>query len=381
MTTFILIEPYITGLISILGLLFLESILIASFKFFEPSHMTPKIRKLFINILTGCMVAFFSIYFTLMSDKENYALIFGNLRMIIIMIPTIFINRHVSFVGILVCSLFRIYVYGLSTVTLTYIFIFTSFYFMVVLLFTLSKKKKRITYILSTLAASIYWLLIYRTNFDGNHTPSLHFGGIDYLNFIILSTVAYFSTSYLFTIHTLFSKTLDENKIDSLTGIYNKKYFNDQFNKNFTYAKENHKDFSLAILDIDHFKTINDTYGHLAGDHILRSFSTVLKEIPELQNDNLFRIGGEEFALIVTTTNMDALTEKIRKKIENTHFHIHDDPIKITISVGFVSLIHDQITGISDSEFMEWADKALYDSKHNGRNKVSFIDIYSRKYK
>ena len=112
MDAFLLVEPYITGIISILGIFFIEAFVVASFKLYINQFLSPKTYHIMITLISGLIMTFFSIYFMMMSQKEDYYLIFGNLRMIIILIPIIFLNRNISLVSVILCSVFRLFYYG-----------------------------------------------------------------------------------------------------------------------------------------------------------------------------------------------------------------------------------------------------------------------------
>lgn len=132
---------------------------------------------------------------------------------------------------------------------------------------------------------------------------------------------------------------------------------------------------SLVMLDIDHFKQINDTYGHPAGDAILKQLAAIIKNTMR-ENDSVARYGGEEFAIILhntSSTNANHFIERLRKTVEDTEFNFQDTIIKVTISFG-VSQI--STNNGDNKQWMEAADKALYQAKKQGRNRgVIFEDM------
>ncbi len=156
---------------------------------------------------------------------------------------------------------------------------------------------------------------------------------------------------------------------DELTGLYNRRYFNDFMEFQISTHKRQNKPLSLIIFDIDFFKKINDTYGHLAGDFILQCFA---KEITKFirKTDLIARIGGEEFVVAFPDTNAESAKiaiEKLRKHIEEMTFNFENENLKITFSAGVV-----EFRGIvSDAqELLDKADVALYEAKETGRNKI-----------
>jgi diguanylate cyclase (GGDEF)-like protein len=159
--------------------------------------------------------------------------------------------------------------------------------------------------------------------------------------------------------------------IDSLTQAFNKRYFlqrlDDELKRCLRYGRE----VSLAMFDIDHFKKVNDTYGHQAGDTVLRDLSKNVANLVRV-NDVFCRYGGEEFAIILPESSLDDATvacEKIRKAIEEYTFSHNDTQIPITISIG-VKTLDPGAGDITPNEMIEAADKLLYEAKQQGRNRV-----------
>jgi diguanylate cyclase (GGDEF)-like protein len=156
---------------------------------------------------------------------------------------------------------------------------------------------------------------------------------------------------------------------DDLTGIFNKRYFRQAFLKEFDRAKRYHFPLSLLMIDLDHFKKINDRYGHPFGDVVLSEFAGLVLELTR-STDIFARYGGEEFALILPhTSDTEALeiAERIRRKVELNAFPGEDHPITITISIG----VGTNRAGIETPEdLMNLADVNLYRAKSGGRNLV-----------
>ncbi len=156
---------------------------------------------------------------------------------------------------------------------------------------------------------------------------------------------------------------------DNLTGVYNRNKFDELFENELNRVKRYHNPTSIMILDIDHFKKFNDTYGHLIGDEVLVLLANTIRN--NIRNTDVFaRWGGEEFVLLLTeTTGKTAcnIADNLRKKIENAH---HSKAGKITASFG--------VTQLNASDTMESAfkrcDEALYKAKASGRNRVEYSE-------
>ncbi len=152
---------------------------------------------------------------------------------------------------------------------------------------------------------------------------------------------------------------------DSLTGLLNRRKFYEGLEHEKERAERYTRSLSLIMFDIDHFKSVNDTYGHAAGDSVLKKIASVVVDHIR-KSDVLGRIGGEEFAILATETTVEsalALAEKIRSAIETAE---HDDVGRITISIG----VSAYLSGLTMDEFVRRADEALYTAKRHGRNRV-----------
>jgi diguanylate cyclase (GGDEF)-like protein len=157
--------------------------------------------------------------------------------------------------------------------------------------------------------------------------------------------------------------------VDGLTQIFNKRYFLETLEREISRAHRYHRDLSLILFDIDHFKTVNDTYGHLAGDSVLKQMAAVLKQKIR-REDIIARYGGEEFAIIlpeISGPNGVLFAEKIRKLVEKTAFKFEDTKIPVTVSVG-VATMDESVQDVT--AFLHLADRKLYQAKAEGRNRV-----------
>ncbi len=157
---------------------------------------------------------------------------------------------------------------------------------------------------------------------------------------------------------------------DELTGIFNRRYFNQRYNRELGRARRYKRALSILMIDIDHFKQFNDTHGHLMGDEVLRKMSRVFES--NLRKADIFcRYGGEEFVVILPEINLQQamlVGEKLRRTMETFRFvDKRKMDKKITISVGVASYPENEC---NSEEILNKADKALYQAKQQGRNRV-----------
>jgi diguanylate cyclase (GGDEF)-like protein len=164
------------------------------------------------------------------------------------------------------------------------------------------------------------------------------------------------------------------SKIDSLTGLWNRGYLEEMMTTEFKRSKRFEHELTLLILDLDHFKNINDAHGHLGGDEVLREMAKRIKSAVR-DTDFIGRYGGEEFVIILSETSLHdgrIVAEKLRTAISDKPVLLDDIEIPVTTSIGVSDL---RPLDLNRQQIVERADQALYQSKHNGRNQVSvYVD-------
>jgi two-component system cell cycle response regulator len=157
---------------------------------------------------------------------------------------------------------------------------------------------------------------------------------------------------------------------DDLTKAFNKKHFLDRLEQEVAFSRRHGSHLSLLMFDVDHFKRINDTYGHLAGDHVLQKLSQVSQST--VRTEDIFgRYGGEEFAVLCRGIPLESaatLAERLRALIETTQFAFDQQVIPVTVSIGVAA--YPQVAVQNGLELIAAADEALYAAKRSGRNRV-----------
>jgi diguanylate cyclase (GGDEF)-like protein len=164
----------------------------------------------------------------------------------------------------------------------------------------------------------------------------------------------------------------NEASTDSLTRLFNRRSFDNILDKAISLFKENNLHFSLVILDLDDFKKLNDTYGHQAGDEVLKEFGSILQKNMR-QEDSAFRYGGEEFAIIASgdkAKNIKLFIDRIRKQVKEKVVEFENKQITFTFSAG-ISCVQKKF---SKTELINTADEALYYAKKHGKDQVVVYD-------
>jgi diguanylate cyclase (GGDEF)-like protein len=169
----------------------------------------------------------------------------------------------------------------------------------------------------------------------------------------------------------LYRDAIQSAFIDSLTGVKNRTAFDSNFSRETEFHRRKQSDLSLIVLDIDFFKRINDSYGHIVGDAVLKQVAQSVEETIR-SSDALYRYGGEEFVVVLNGTDKDGamlLAERIRRKVESMTLSSLKD-VNVSISLGVATLESEE----KSAQLFERADKALYEAKQRGRNRVVSAD-------
>ena len=189
---------------------------------------------------------------------------------------------------------------------------------------------------------------------------------------ILVGSTTILKFTYHDNLDEIFQKQMYESALrDGLTRAFNKKYFTDRLESEFTFSTRHVAPLSLLLFDIDHFKKVNDTYGHQAGDYVLSELSNLMTA--SLRVEDVFaRYGGEEFGVICRGADVvqgQIVGERMRKAIEGMTFVYEGRRIPVTISLGLATLPDPAIKDAN--QFISAADTALYKSKHGGRNRLT----------
>ncbi len=163
---------------------------------------------------------------------------------------------------------------------------------------------------------------------------------------------------------------------DDLTGLFNSRQFYSHIDQEIERSNRYFRPLSLILMDIDNFKSLNDTYGHLFGDKILSGIGEIIKSAIRMQ-DTAYRYAGDEFTIILPETDLEraiAVAERVRQAIANqTQVLSNPRPLKVTVSIGVVEYLTDEEIKC----FVHRADSAMYSSKRNGRNSISMVPALS----
>ena len=193
-------------------------------------------------------------------------------------------------------------------------------------------------------------------------------GANDFIIKPFISEHLYSRITLNLTILEQFDKLYELSVTDHLTRVYNRRYFFELAPKMFKNNRRQGAPVTVAMIDLDHFKKVNDTYGHMAGDAVLKSIASTLKKFFR-ESDIIARFGGEEFCILANGMDREAsyrIFDKFRKKIEKSQYKVCEGTFSVTVSIG---LCTDELGSLTD--MIKAADDNLYVSKKSGRNRVT----------
>lgn len=204
---------------------------------------------------------------------------------------------------------------------------------------------------------------------------ALELGAFDYIKKPVdeIEVVARIYSAYNYK--TINDKLREMAIRDGLTGLYNHTFLLELFQVELDKAKRIDSNIAFIMIDIDYFKSINDTYGHMMGDVVIREISALLTDTVRT-GDIIGRYGGEEFSIVLTEVTSEQvldICDRIRKNVEQHIFEVNGNSIKVTVSIG-VCIKKSQSTA-SKNDIIKIADKALYEAKKSGRNKCEMTTI------
>ncbi|MBC1643601.1 GGDEF domain-containing protein [Listeria welshimeri] len=354
-----------------LSALFFHGMALRSIREKKPAWFQIKFANEIINYSLGIYYGFLGVYFILRGLPGTDSGIYTDMLLNILIVLHLFSSAGPATIALLLIVTGKLFLGDALFANLVYVFLIIGFHFicMEVAKLRLSSVQKVILVKLSAVPLMLFYLhqkIHLEYTLDDLPTWILYFLVSFFITFILISAAYYIDTSNKL-IYDLQQSTI----LDPLTGLTNFRHFDKTFETAFHHATLKKSNLSIIIIDIDYFKRVNDTYGHLVGNSVLSTFSQMLLKISFPPNTVISRIGGEEFAIILPNINVsetEHLAEKIRRKVEKIEIPIAASGSVITISAGIAN--YDGLNYPTANELLHAADQALYKAKRNGRNQV-----------
>jgi diguanylate cyclase len=354
---------------------FMNGSIIISFLFlagqtFRNGPMAPHSKfkiRITLGVLSGILgslLIWFSIHptDTIIVDMRNIALI----------IATIYGGFVASLVATIIMVFTRVAFYGLNNASVMAIIVLV-FLSVTTSLIARTKWSFKCKYILMNIISILISFTAFSILIDNKGKLIELCSSFGFIA-ILTAIYSYFVITYIQHSNELFRRYKEESKIDYLTGLYNVRQFDEIYNSHLKSVQERKEKLSVLMIDIDHFKKVNDTFGHPDGDLILEKLGSILKNAVR-HFDIAARKGGEEFCILLldcSSRRALEIAENIRSLTERTMFPISNGrEINITVSIG-VATFPETITDLQ--QLLQQADMALYASKKAGRNKVTLLN-------
>ncbi|WP_423188540.1 diguanylate cyclase [Alkalibacterium sp. f15] len=319
-----------------------------------------------IDGLSGGFMGFLLMYFSIPITAETIL----DFRYVPIMLMVLFVGKWPAVISSLIIIVSRFYI-GMNRSAMYAILMVSILLIGYLILNELFKKEERMLrrgLYLTVYSNSVMTFFLVFLVGDSNIASLLL---IIWITSTIGGVASVYLVNYIRNSEYLFNKYQVESSTDFLTGLSNFRQFEDYWNKTAAEARAYQESCAILMLDIDHFKSTNDTYGHAAGDYILVELGRIMEETIR-NKGSAFRKGGEEFVIVLPKSHKaEALeiAETLRAKVEKNDFSTNERVIiPITVSIG-VSIYPETINQLSD--MIETADALLYKSKNSGRNRVS----------
>lgn len=308
-----------------LSALFFHGMALRSIREKKPAWFQIKFANEIINYSLGIYYGFLGVYFILRGLPGTDSGIYTDMLLNILIVLHLFSSAGPATIALLLIVTGKLFLGDALFANLVYVFLIIGFHFicMEVAKLRLSSVQKVILVKLSAVPLMLFYLhqkIHLEYTLDDLPTWILYFLVSFFITFILISAAYYIDTSNKL-IYDLQQSTI----LDPLTGLTNFRHFDKTFETAFHHATLKKSNLSIIIIDIDYFKRINDTYGHLVGNSVLSTFSQMLLKISFPPNTVISRIGGEEFAIILPNINVsetEHLAEKIRRKVEKIEIPI-----------------------------------------------------------
>ncbi|HEY2494579.1 MAG TPA: diguanylate cyclase [Paenibacillus sp.] len=322
-----------------------------------------------VKYTSGLLFGLFGIilmYYSIPVAANTYV----DLRHLFIVIIAIYMGGTPAVISSIVIGVGRILLYGLTFTSILSFIGFIVIGFVCSYITRMNRSRLFKLNLMNLLSLLIILCILYLCLYDIDLI--LTFYPIQFVIAIIGGLLAFLITEHIHSSNELLMKLEKRAYTDHLTQLNNLRQFEYSLKNTLSLAKQRGEKLSLLSIDIDHFKSINDTFGHSAGDAVLKQMGQVLLEYSR-SFDIVSRNGGEEFTiLLLDCPHSHALVigERIRSSVQSHTFITPDhDILPITISIG-VSTYPDTVPDSSGASLVEQADKALYKAKHEGRNRV-----------
>jgi diguanylate cyclase len=370
------LSPLFTGIFVTLGVIVFFQILVRSI-IARSGNISETIDYLTgrLAIFSVCYFSILGIYFEFVVAREGHDLAFVDFRLLLLFYVTIYLGKRSSAVIVLMSFLARILLWGFTTGTLYFLFMTVALYLFTLLLVSIVRKwQLPQIFLIGSLdvIVGILWL-------GFNYLQLPYFGSVTWkialfnvFSFVVMNAVLEFGISHLNHENNYLTLLSRQATTDPLTKLNNYLSFKNDLETQVSAFQHAEHALTMLALDIDYFKRVNDDHGHLTGNEILQTVAKILvDESEKVPNAKAYRVGGEEFNIILPNTDLPAAAKfsyHLQNHIRETLFSTNHLKLRITVSMGVAKLGPNDVTS---NLFYERTDRMLYHSKGQGRDQVT----------
>lgn len=371
-----LIQPLFTGVFFALGIIFFFQLLVRRWIRFsaeeEESFDFSSGRLFLISVL------YFSVFAVILeysAAQVHHDAAFLNFRLLLLFFVIIFLGLRPSLVIMLAGDVAHLTFFGWQRATWYYVVLMAVLYLLIwaaIYLVQRYQLSSLLTMLASDVLAIGVWVALYFVQLQGMGQLTVHDLVFNLISFVVMALILFYGLISLHQDNVQLNVITHRATVDSLTKLKNYYMFTKEYQQAFNQARENGTLLTVLELDVDHFKRINDDYGHLAGNKVLRQVGATLQRFTsEIDQAECYHAGGEEFNVLlpgVSLATAQEFAEEMQKTIAQLVIHYEQQTITLTVSIGIATLRDfDETT----THLFERADRMLYLSKGHGRNLVT----------
>ncbi len=374
-----LVKPLFTGIFFSLGIILFFQLLVRLVLQYSAAHQQNMDKVDFsVGRLKIISVVYFSVLASLFEYKSalsrSYAA-FINFRMLLLIFIVVFLGFRSSFEIMSVDVLAHLFFYHFSIETLYHsLFMLLMLLLITLVAYLIRKRDSPAGWVIPAVQGLItmVWITLHYVNVVGIGKVTTSEMWFNIWSFLLMETILFFGLTILFRDNQQLISVTRQATIDTLTKLKNYNMFHKEYANVFARAQIDQNDLSMIEMDIDRFKGINDTYGHLAGNDVLTRVGATLREITDqIPDAECYRTGGEEFSILLphkTVADAQVIAQDLHRQIAALTVNYNGQPITFTASIGIAKL---RVADRTSDQLFERADRMLYLSKGRGRNLIT----------
>lgn len=372
-----LLQPLLTGVFFVLGVVLLFQLIMNAFINYTDNHYKRYSDfNLQLHALGATYFSLVALYFEISASSQHNQYNFANFRLLMLFYVVMFLGQRSSALVVFVTGLSHVILNGLVMESFYYLLIIGICY-IIISAFMYAVHQLQLTlfewsFILDVFAI-LFWMFCYFNKIPSFGIVSDKMVTFNIIAFVTMNLGLSIGITRMTDARAHLKTITRQATVDSITNLKNYTSFSEDYRQQLHLARKFGTPMTLIAIDLDHFKKINDRYGHLSGNRILNQLGSVLEnEATRISNATVYRVGGEEFDILLTNQNAETIYEfshTLQNQVQQSRFNVdNNESISLTISVGVATLRN---ADTDDDTLYERADQMLYRSKGQGRNQIN----------